>query len=387
MSALTRTGLIGLGIAGASYGAYVAGAWLRYGRTKRPEDPVLDRFMPAYETSDHHETEIAAPVDVSFAAAKEMRMERSRIVRAIFRGRELFMRASPEPAATAPSRGIVEEVLALGWGILSEKPGEIVLGAICKPWQADPQFRALSPDGFSRFCEPGYVKIIWNVRVVPLTEGRSLFSTQTRAVATDPVSRARFRKYWSLVSPGIHLIRAAMLPIVKADAEHRAHPLPGDELLPDARTELTHSIDIDAPPSHVWPWLVQMGCRRAGWYSYDRLDNAGVRSAERIIPELQNLAVGDKLPMTPKGDDGFEVLRIDPERALILGSKSSDFEGTWAFVLEPLDRDRTRLVTRYRAAHAASPRMTWFVPWMRAVHAVMEGKQLRTIKHHAEHCN
>lgn len=70
----------------------------------------------------------------------------------------------------------------------------------------------------------------------------------------------------------------------------------GDELLPDARAELTHRVQIRAPASAVWPWLVQMGPRRGGWYSWDLLDNGGVRSADRILAEFQALAVGDVLP-------------------------------------------------------------------------------------------
>ena len=96
----------------------------------------------------------------------------------------------------------------------------------------------------------------------------------------------------------------------------------GDDIVSDAHAQLTHAASIDAPPQDVWPWLLQMGCQRAGWYSWDALDNAGVRSAERIIPELQHLAVGDVLPARPGGAGGFKVLRIVPERALVLDGAS-----------------------------------------------------------------
>src|SRR6185295_9733322 len=84
-------------------------------------------------------------------------------------------------------------------------------------------------------------------------------------------------------------------------------PLPGDDLLPADSAELTDAIDVAATPETIWPWLVQMGCRRAGWYSYDLLDNGGKRSAREIRPELQRLSVGDVLPATPVSADGFEV--------------------------------------------------------------------------------
>lgn len=375
----------GVALAGASYATYVARTWLTYGRVASASgDAMLARFMPTFEVGDMHAVDVAAPAETTLAAARAMRMDRSMVVRAIFRGRELLMRAKESPRTP---RGIVEQTTALGWGILAEDPCEIVLGAITKPWEPNPTFTALPPEEFAAFREPGFVKIVWTLRAEPLSAGHSRFSSETRAIATDAASRAKFRFYWALLSPGIHLIRRAMLPYVKAEAERRVSVMPGDDVLPEACADMTHAIEIDVPPAQVWPWLVQMGCRRAGWYSWDALDNGGVRSAERIVPELQQIAVGDKLPMTPTGEEGFEVLRIDPEKLLVVGSHAKDFEGTWAFILEPLANGRTRLTARYRAAFPPSLKMDWFVPLMKTVHTIMERKQLRTIKHHAEHCN
>ncbi|MGH7295743.1 MAG: hypothetical protein ACRELB_12445, partial [Polyangiaceae bacterium] len=137
-------------------------------------------------------------------------------------------------------------------------------------------------------------------------------------------------------------------------------------------------------PRDVWPWLLQMGCQRAGWYSWDVLDNAGVRSADRIVPELQHLAVGDVLPARPTGTGGFRVLRVEPQRALVLEGASPKWAGTWAFTLEPLGSSKTRLVTRYRASYPPNVWASLALPVLGAVHGFMERKQLRTIKHHAE---
>jgi hypothetical protein len=175
-----------------------------------------------------------------------------------------------------------------------------------------------------------------------------------------------------------------MLPALKAAAE-RNWRVEGDDILPDARTQLTHVTTIDAPPKDVWPWLLQMGCQRAGWYSWDLLDNAGARSADRIIPELQHLQIGDVLPARPVGPEGFKVLRVVAERALVLNGSSPQWAGTWAFVLEPVGSDKSLLVTRYRAAYPPSVRMSIMLPFFATVHAFMERKQLRTIKQHAEH--
>jgi hypothetical protein len=83
---------------------------------------------------------------------------------------------------------------------------------------------------------------------------------------------------------------------VRPRGDETRRELPGDEPLPSAKGQWTNAITIRARPSEIWPWLVQMGCRRAGWYSYDGLDNGGVPSAERIVPELQQVEVGDLFP-------------------------------------------------------------------------------------------
>ena len=106
--------------------------------------------------------------------------------------------------------------------------------------------------------------------------------------------------------------------------EHEAHkPLPGDELIPNPRMEYTRAISIKAPPERVWPWLIQIGYGRAGWYSYDVLeDMVGAEafvdgdSAERVVPELQTLAPGDAVALHE--DLAFRVHTIEPPRKLIL---------------------------------------------------------------------
>jgi hypothetical protein len=85
--------------------------------------------------------------------------------------------------------------------------------------------------------------------------------------------------------------------------DEATRPLPGDELVAGAKIRWTHAVTIQARRADVWPWLVQMGCRRAGWYSYDGLDNGGAPSAKRITPELQQVRVGDVFPMTPKAEE------------------------------------------------------------------------------------
>jgi hypothetical protein len=133
---------------------------------------------------------------------------------------------------------------------------------------------------------------------------------------------------------------------VRPPADEAMRSLPGDDLVADAKIRWNHAITIRAHPADIWPWLVQMGCRRAGWYSYDGLDNGGVPSAARIVPELQRVQVGDIFPMTPKAQDRFVVRVVEPHRALVLGDDAGQM--SWAFVLEPVDETSTRLITRSR---------------------------------------
>jgi proline iminopeptidase len=147
-----------------------------------------------------------------------------------------------------------------------------------------------------------------------------------------------------------------------ATDEEAAAPYPGDDLLPDAESHSTMATTLPAPPEAVWPWLVQMGCNRAGWYSWDRLDNGGQPSADQIVPYWQELAEGDRLDSVPSGVTWFKVAKVDPPRTLVLradlevpsgrvfdprGPRPSAYtEGIWGFHLSPLPDGQTRLVVR-----------------------------------------
>jgi hypothetical protein len=111
----------------------------------------------------------------------------------------------------------------LGWGVLAHVPDrEFVVGAATKPWEAHVIFRSPPPDQFAADNEPGYVKIVWTRRAEPISETESRFRTDTRVVATDAGAREKLRRYWSLLLPGIIVIRWAMLEPLKREAERRA---------------------------------------------------------------------------------------------------------------------------------------------------------------------
>lgn len=215
----------------------VVSTWYRYGHVAKGGLPrtLLDQFLPTPEVLERHQTRVAAPAGLTYRAARQMDLMRSWLVRSIFRGRELLMRA--ERAAEQPSQPLVDQVLALGWGVLAQDPGrELVFGAVTQPWEADVHFRALPPDEFAAFDAPGYVKIAWNIRVEPLGAERSRFSTETRVATTDAYARRRFRTYWTMVAPGVRLIRRASLRIVRSDAERRYHAQSRRERRPTLET-------------------------------------------------------------------------------------------------------------------------------------------------------
>ena len=129
------------------------------------------------------------------------------------------------------------------------------------------------------------------------------------------------------------------------DAEVAA-AMSGDELVPEASFTATRAITIAAPPERVWPWIVQIGTGRAGFYSYDLFDNAARPSSDCILPELQDTRVGDWVPMSTTVNEttAFRVKAFQPNQWLLWAKPHS----TWSWTLTPLDDGRTRLVTRLK---------------------------------------
>ena len=218
-------GIVGgcVGLAAAAGAGVVARNWYRFGTLVEDgrTDRLLDRFMPSYDVREYHEIRVQAPATETYAALRDLDIRRSRIVRAIFRGRELLLQArhSDEEAV---SRSLVRECEAIGWGMLAEQPGrELVMGAVTRPWEPEVRFWSLPPEEFAAFDAPGYAKIVWTLGAEPVGNGDSTAHTETRVLTTDASARARFRRYWALVSPGVVLIRRESLRVVKADAESR----------------------------------------------------------------------------------------------------------------------------------------------------------------------
>jgi hypothetical protein len=194
------------------------------------------------------------------------------------------------------------------------------------------------------------------------------------------------------------LVRPRILRWGASDQE-AAERLPGDEVVTRPRYQTTHAVTINAPPSRVWPWLVQLGQGRGGLYSYDWLENLfglGFRSADRILPELQHLQVGDQVWLAPRDSAmplWYQVLDLQPPQTLVLGPHGDRQEAldqglpwpTWTFVLRDLGNGSSRLIVRMRSDFTPTPLGLLANKYaLEPVHFAMERRMLLGIKHRAE---
>jgi hypothetical protein len=122
--------------------------------------------------------------------------------------------------------------------------------------------------------------------------------------------------------------------------------IPGDDIVISPSFNATRTVTINAPAENIYPWIVQMGVNRAGWYSYDLLDNLARKSAKIILPEYQNLQTGDLVPMSPDGKYGIWVKDFRKDEWILWWDKIGDTSWVWAIYSE--GDNRCRLVTRVR---------------------------------------
>ena len=180
--------------------------------------------------------------------------------------------------------------------------------------------------------------------------------------------------------------------------------LPGDDLVPHPKWQWTHAVTIRAPAAAIWPWMAQMGQGRGGFYSYELLENmvgCRIHNADRVIPELANLQVGDEILLHPK-TPGLPVAIVDPGRALVLHAgawspteapsesaaetPASYSTVSWMWFLEPIDETSTRLISRYRTDYGPglANRLGYGTVITQPVGFAMSRKMLLGIKQRAE---
>ena len=206
------------------------------------------------------------------------------------------------------------------------------------------------------------------------------------------------RKKLVFVTAGIAAVLTALMIYahheVRATAAERVETLAGDDLIPNPIGVVNHAITIHRPAHEVWPWVVQMGSGRAGWYAYDFIDNGAHRSAECIMPEFQDVKVGTVFPALPGAKDVFVVAQYETGRSLALAWRlpSGAYQTTWTFVLKEPRPDETRLIVRGRVASGYRPfgLPQWAALLIgRPAHFIMQRKQLLGIRRRIEaygHC-
>ncbi|MDQ7911468.1 SRPBCC family protein [Phytohabitans sp. ZYX-F-186] len=202
------------------------------------------------------------------------------------------------------------------------------------------------------------------------------------------------RVTWALTAAGVGAALAATYPLLLRDRclhwgatpDEVIRELPGDDLIPDPDVLATRAVAVDAPPAAIWPWLVQMGSGRGGAYTYDWIENLfglDMHSADRILPEYQDLKVGDVLPIGADGPS-MTVEILEPERVLCL--RAGNLEWVWTFALYPTTDGGTRLISRNLIATPDAPalRRLYNTLFLEPGSLVMERKMLLGIKERAE---
>ena len=360
---------------------------------------MLDALIPAPRLVEVDHVDLAAPPEKVWNLVRHGDLASSRLVRALFAVRTLPERlAGKQSAASVFIDDLRSTREKPGFSLLLDEPPQgFAVGAVGKVWHADIPFAHVENAAeFAAFSSPDFVKVAWSIRVLPLGAQDTRLELEVRVDATDDDAWHKFERYFRVIGPGSHFIRRTLMShlareLGTPESLESRRPLPGDELLPSAGAEATDGITIAATPEQIWPWLLQMGCRRAGYYSVDWLDNGGVRSSRELVPELLHLTVGQVIPATLEGDDGFEVLSIDAPHALVLGglydadaSRQLKFAAarpehywqvTWSFVLEPLNDRSTRLHVRARASFPESGAL--HASWIRPVHHFMQRRMLQ----------
>jgi hypothetical protein len=180
----------------------------------------LDPFIPIPDARERHAVMVRAPAALVYQVARAFDVQSLWGVRAIFGLRGRLMGSAP---SRRTPRGFIDEMIALGWGCLVERPGEVfIAGAVCQPWLADVVFRAMPAERFPSFAEPDLVKIAWTIEAHASGPALTQLASETRAVATDAQARKRFLRYWRWARFGIIPIRWLLLPAIRRAAEEAA---------------------------------------------------------------------------------------------------------------------------------------------------------------------
>lgn len=416
----------------------------------------LDDFLPDPRLREIDHVDVTASRARAWEVVRHLDLSRSWLVRALFELRTAPTRKAGEQA-TRPLR--LDELAMAGEGfhVLREIPGEeLVVGAVGRFWESAMPFADVPAEAFAAFDQTGYGKLAWSLRFEPLSEETTRIFVEVRVTATDEISWRLFRLYFGVIGPFSRFLRHYLLHLVERELgaslarpsiverarnvgegvvgalgmafdvvtpflrEARAHwgldpaeaarDFPGDALIPTPRWGWTHAIEIGRSARDVWPWLAQLGQDKAGFYSYEALENlAGCRihNADSIHAEWQALEVGDRFCMHPDVPP-LRVLAVEPGRYLLVGNvgvpedlgeigeavadgPKPTARVTWLFMVEPIGADgpeatRCRFVSRYRILHgdAVRDRLAWGPTLLEPIGFEMDRRMLLGVKQRAE---
>jgi hypothetical protein len=379
-----------------------------------PVSPAFDVIAWGAQYRDRIAIVVRASPDTIFHALREVTLRDMKLAWLLGELRYLPSRLAGHMPAADSGRPFLATLTEGGTLVLrDEAPRELITGSAAQLHRVHqaPQ-RFANREAFEAFDDPGYEKLFMSVRVAPTGRpGEHWLVLEHATRALSSVVERKFARYWRVIKPMGAFVTWQLLRAVRRRAERsmagtsrsrrawrsvrattdeRARALPGDERIPQAIGMLTHGVTIRRAPRDVWPWLVQMGAgSRAGWYSYDYLDNGRQPSAARIVPELQHPGIGTIFPALPGVTEGFILLAIEQERVLTLGwlAPGGSPEVIWTFVLNEVSHDVTRLLVRasggpgYRFYGLPLLRTRLVV---RVVHFIMQRKQLLGIASRAE---
>jgi len=202
------------------------------------------------------------------------------------------------------------------------------------------------------------------------------------------------------------MVTATVIPLFRsrrlrwrANEKEVNDSFPGDNLINKPKWQFTQAITIEASVDMVWPWLIQIGQGRGGFYSYQLLENMGgchIHNADRVFPEYQHLEAGDNIMLHPKVP--FPVSKVEPGRAIVLhydtrkgltpipGTKPADyFESSWSFSVDPMNNKTTRMVARFKIDYSPGIRnKVLYGYFTELISSTMQQQMLRGIKKRAE---